>query len=133
MIIWAKVAARIPQSVDKNIARRSLILENREWTKYTTALKIIPISKTFTPNVVIPPSPITNACINNAKNETKDALHGPNIKTTRGMMKKCIGMPIGDGIVKEVATTVIAVRTPVITKRFSISVFLKCNKRKYPK
>jgi hypothetical protein len=57
-------------------------------------------------------------------NATSAALHGPKIKTTNGIMKKCIGIPIGEGMVSEVATTVIAVSTPVRTNLSDMFTFL---------
>lgn len=78
-------------------------------------LKIIPIFKKFAPNAKMPPLPNINAWNNRAMKDTIEALNGPKIKTARGMMKKCIGIPIGDGMVMEVATTVTVVNTPVNT------------------
>ena len=52
----------------------------------------------FAPNIVIPPISSRIACINRLINETIFEVRGPSKIATRGIKKKCIGTPKGEGI-----------------------------------
>ena len=79
-----------------------------------------PITMKFAPNDVIPPIFKTNACMINVTNETIVLDRGPNKIAIKGIKKKCIGTPNGDGMDKEVTTIVNTLKSAIDTILFSL-------------
>ena len=65
-----------------------------------------PITRKFAPKDVIPPIFKANACIIKVTNDTIVLDRGPNSIAIKGIKKKWIGTPRGDGIDNEVTTIV---------------------------
>ena len=60
----------------------------------------------FAPNIVIPPIFSKIDCASRLINETMFEVSGPSKIATRGIRKKCIGTPNGEGIDSEVTVIV---------------------------
>ncbi len=60
----------------------------------------------FAPNIVIPPIFSKSDCAKRLINETMFEVSGPSKIATRGIRKKCIGTPNGEGIDSEVTVIV---------------------------
>lgn len=74
----------------------------------------------FAPNDVIPPIFKVNTCINSAINDTIVLENGPNIIAIKGIKKKWIGTPNGDGIDNEVITIVKTLNNAIDIILFSL-------------
>ena len=74
----------------------------------------------FAPNIVIPPILSKSACTNRLINETILDVSGPSKIATRGIKKKCIGTPKGEGIDSEVTVTVNTLKIAIEIILFSL-------------
>ena len=63
-----------------------------------------PITRKFAPSDVTPPMFRISACMMSVTNETIVLDSGPNRIATKGIRKKCIGTPNGEGTETEVTT-----------------------------
>ena len=79
-----------------------------------------PITRKFAPNEVIPPIFNTNACIIRVTNDTIVLDRGPNMIVIRGIKKKCIGTPSGEGTDTEVTTIVNTLKRAIDIILFSL-------------
>ncbi len=79
-----------------------------------------PITRKFAPNEVIPPIFNTNACIIRVTNDTIVLDRGPNMIAIRGIKKKCIGTPSGEGTDTEVTTIVNTLKRAIDIILFSL-------------
>lgn len=79
-----------------------------------------PITRKFAPNDVTPPIFKTNACMMSVTKETIVLDRGPNRIAIRGIRKKCIGTPNGEGIDSEVTTIVNTLKRAIDIILFSL-------------
>lgn len=79
-----------------------------------------PITMKFAPSDVIPPIFNTKNCISSVTNETIVLDRGPNKIAIKGIKKKCIGTPKGDGTETEVTTIVNTLKSAIDTILFSL-------------
>ena len=79
-----------------------------------------PITMKFAPNDVIPPIFKTKNCISKVMNETIVLDRGPNKMAIKGIKKKCIGTPNGDGTETEVTTIVNTLKSAIEIILFSL-------------
>ena len=74
----------------------------------------------FAPNIVIPPIFSNIACTNRLIKETIFEVSGPSKIATRGIKKKCIGTPKGEGIDNYVTVTVNTLKIAIEIILFSL-------------
>lgn len=74
----------------------------------------------FAPNIVIPPILSKIACASRLINETMFEVSGPSKIATRGIKKKCIGTPKGEGIDNEVTVIVKTLKIAIEIILFSL-------------
>ena len=74
----------------------------------------------FAPNDVIPPIFKTKNCMSSVMNDTIVLDKGPNKIAIKGIKKKCIGTPNGDGTETEVTTMVNTLKSAIDIIRFSL-------------
>ncbi len=74
----------------------------------------------FAPNDVIPPIFNTKNCMSSVMNETIVLDSGPNKIAIKGIKKKCIGTPNGDGTETEVTTIVNTLKSAIDIILFSL-------------
>ncbi len=79
-----------------------------------------PITMKFAPNDVSPPMFKINTCMSSVINETIVLDRGPNKIAIRGIKKKCIGTPKGDGTETEVTTIVNTLKRAIDIILFSL-------------
>lgn len=79
-----------------------------------------PITRKFAPSDVTPPIFKINTCIISVMNETIVLDRGPNNMAIRGIKKKCIGTPNGEGTETEVTTIVNTLKSAIEIIRFSL-------------
>lgn len=79
-----------------------------------------PITRKFAPNEVMPPIFRTKNCIISVTNETIVLDKGPNRIAIRGIKKKCIGTPNGEGTETEVTTIVNTLKSAIDIILFSL-------------
>jgi len=70
--------------------------------------------------MVIPPILSINDCIIRLKNETMFDEFGPSMIAMRGIKKKCIGTPNGDGMDKDVTVIVNTLKIAIDIILFSL-------------
>ena len=74
----------------------------------------------FAPNIVIPPIFSKIDWASRLINETMFEVSGPSKIATRGIRKKCIGTPNGEGIDSEVTVTVKTLKIAIEIILFSL-------------
>lgn len=79
-----------------------------------------PITRKFAPKEVTPPIFKINTCINRVMNDTIVLDRGPNKMAIKGIKKKCIGTPNGDGTETEVTTIVNTLKSAIEIILFSL-------------